>query len=38
MAGFDVHANVGVPVADRARLEQLRRYLLRPAVAQGNEL
>src|SRR5262249_30608174 len=32
--GFDLHANVAVPAADRARLEQLCRYLLRPAVAQ----
>ncbi len=34
IAGFDLHANVAVPAADRARLEQLCRYLLRPAVAQ----
>jgi len=34
LAGFDLHANVEVPAADRARLEQLCRYLLRPAVAQ----
>ena len=34
VAGFDLHANVAVPAADRARLEQLCRYLLRPAVAQ----
>ena len=33
-AGFDLHANVAVPTSDRARLEQLCRYLLRPAVAQ----
>jgi len=32
--GFDLHANVEAPAADRARLEQLCRYLLRPAVAQ----
>ena len=32
--GFDLHANVAVPAADRARLEQLCRYLLRPAVSQ----
>ncbi len=32
--GFDLHANVAVPAGDRARLEQLCRYLLRPAVAQ----
>jgi Putative transposase len=29
-----MHANVAVPTTDRARLEQLCRYLLRPAVAQ----
>jgi Putative transposase len=34
LAGFDLHANVLVPAADRTRLEQLCRYLLRPAVAQ----
>jgi hypothetical protein len=34
IAGFDLHANVAVPAADRARLEQLWRYLLRPPVAQ----
>jgi hypothetical protein len=34
LAGFDLHANVAVPAADRSRLEQLCRYLLRPAVAQ----
>ena len=34
LAGFDLHANVDVPAADRVRLEQLCRYLLRPAVAQ----
>jgi hypothetical protein len=33
LAGFDLQANVAVPAADRARLEQLCRYLLRPAVA-----
>jgi hypothetical protein len=33
LAGFDLHANVAVPAADRPRLEQLCRYLLRPAVA-----
>ena len=32
--GFDLHANVTVPVGDRARLEQLCRYLLRSAVSQ----
>ena len=34
LAGFDLHANVAMPAADRTRLEQLCRYLLRPAVAQ----
>jgi hypothetical protein len=34
LASFDLHANVAVPAADRTRLEQLCRYLLRPAVAQ----
>jgi hypothetical protein len=34
LAVFDLHANVAVPATDRARLEQLCRYLLRPAVAQ----
>ena len=34
LAGFDLHANVDVPAADRGRLERLCRYLLRPAVAQ----
>jgi hypothetical protein len=34
LLGFDLHANVAVPAADRRRLEQLCRYLLRPAVAQ----
>jgi hypothetical protein len=33
LAGFDLHANVAVPATDRSRLEQLCRYLLRPAVA-----
>ena len=33
-AGFDLQADVSVPAADRARLEQVCRYLLRPAVAQ----
>ena len=31
LAGFDLHANVAMPAADRTRLEQLCRYLLRPA-------
>jgi hypothetical protein len=35
LTGFDLHANVAVPAEDRARLEHLCRYLLRPAVAQG---
>jgi putative transposase len=35
LAGFDLHANVAVPAADRMRLEQLCRYLLGPAVAQN---
>jgi hypothetical protein len=35
LTGFDLHANVAVPAADRARLEHLCRYRLRPAVAQG---
>jgi len=35
LTGFDLHANVAVPAADRAHLEHLCRYLLRPAVAQG---
>jgi Putative transposase len=34
LAGFDLHANVAVPAADRRRLEELCRYLLRPSVAQ----
>jgi hypothetical protein len=34
IAGFDLHANIAVPAADRARLEQLCRYLLRPPAAQ----
>jgi hypothetical protein len=34
LAGFDLHANLDAPAADRVRLEQLCRYLLRPAVAQ----
>lgn len=32
--GFDLHANVWVPPNDRARLEQLCRYVLRPPLAQ----
>jgi hypothetical protein len=31
--GFDLHANVRVPPNDRARLEHLCRYLLRPPLA-----
>ena len=34
LEGFDLHANVAVPAADRTRLEQLCRYLLRPAISQ----
>jgi Putative transposase len=34
LEGFDLHANVWVPPNDRARLEQLCRYLLRPPLAQ----
>ena len=34
LAGFDLHANVAVPAVDRPRLEQLCRYLFRPAIAQ----
>ena len=34
--GFDLHANVWVPPNDRARLEQLCRYLLRPPLAVGS--
>src|SRR5262249_13041626 len=33
--GFDLHGNVSLNGEDRERLEQLCRYLLRPAVAQG---
>src|SRR6266581_9113804 len=32
--GFDLHANVWVGPADRARLEQLCRYVLRPPLAE----
>jgi hypothetical protein len=32
--GFDLHANVQVPPNDRARLEHLCRYLLRPPLVQ----
>jgi len=34
LEGFDLHADLAVPGGDRVRLEQLCRYLLRPAVAQ----
>jgi hypothetical protein len=34
LSGFDLHANLAVPAGDRARLEPLCRYLLRPPVAQ----
>jgi hypothetical protein len=33
LEGFDLHANVWVGARDRARLEQLCRYLLRPPLA-----
>jgi len=33
--GFDLHANVWVGPADRARLEQLCRYVLRPPLAEN---
>jgi len=36
--GVDLHANVWVPPTDRARLEQLGRYLLRPPLAQDRLL
>jgi Putative transposase len=32
--GFDLHANLALDGADRARVEQLCRYMLRPPVAQ----
>ena len=32
--GFDLHAAVAVPAGDRARLEHLCRYVLRPPIAQ----
>src|SRR5436309_4959461 len=32
--GFDLHADVSAPAGTRARLEHLRRYLLRPPTAQ----
>ena len=34
IAGFDLHAGVAVPAGDRARLEHLCRYVLRPPIAQ----
>src|SRR5262249_52916663 len=34
LGGFDLHAAVAVPAGDRARLEHLCRYVLRPPVAQ----
>jgi hypothetical protein len=34
LEGFDLHAAVAVPAGDRARLEHLCRYVLRPPVAQ----
>jgi len=36
IAGFDLHAGVAVPAGDRARLEHLCRYLLRPPIAQDS--
>jgi len=33
LEGFDLHANVRVPAHDRARREQLCRYVLRPPIA-----
>jgi hypothetical protein len=33
LEGFDLHANVAVRAGDRARLEHLARYVLRPPVA-----
>jgi hypothetical protein len=34
LGGFDLHADVAVPAGDRARLESLCRYVLRPPLAQ----
>ena len=34
LEGFDLHADVAVPAGDRARLESLCRYVLRPPLAQ----
>jgi hypothetical protein len=34
LEGFDLHADVVVPAGDRARVEQLCRYVLRPPLAQ----
>ena len=34
LEGFDLHAAVAVPAGDRARLEHLCRYVLRPPIAQ----
>jgi hypothetical protein len=34
LEGFDLHANVRVAANDRAGLERLRRYILRPPFAQ----
>ena len=33
VSGFSLHANVGVPARDRARLERLIRYMARPPLA-----
>ena len=34
LKGFDLHADVWVPANNRARLEQLCRYMLRPPLAE----
>jgi|GEM_PF-639569 len=36
IAGFDLHAGVVVPAGDRARLEHLCRYVMRPPIAQDS--
>lgn len=33
VAGFSLHANIGIPAGDRERLERLIRYCARPAIA-----
>jgi hypothetical protein len=35
IGGFDLHVGPTIPATDRARLERLCRYLLRPALASG---